>query len=93
MIQNNIIDFVNATQITAVQVDQKIQSIFQDANKADGTFKYTLSNNDRNKKFVRINDLIHLKNESKTERLCIANDNMLKLAMLHNYPRLLTQVR
>jgi len=84
IIQNNVIDFENAAQVTTIQVDQKFKALLQDAYKADDMFKDTLSNNVTNKKFVRINGLIYMKKDNKTKRLCIANDNKLKLVILHN---------
>jgi len=65
-------------------VDQKIKIFLQDAYKTDEMFNDILHNNNTNRKFARINGLIYLMSENKTKRLCIANDNKLKLVVLHN---------
>jgi len=67
MIQNNVIDFENATQVTAIQVDQKFKVLLQETYKTDEIFKDVLNNSKTDKKFIKINGLIYLMNENRTK--------------------------
>jgi len=55
IIQNNVIYFENAVQVTAVQVNQKFKTLLRKACTTDEMFKDILNSNNTNKKFVRIN--------------------------------------
>ncbi|KAI9910515.1 hypothetical protein PsorP6_010630 [Peronosclerospora sorghi] len=81
---NNVISFEESEAAITVHMDDKINKVLQKSYEKDPTFIKVFNGKDNNPRYVRLQGLIYRASQNKTKRLCIPDDEQLKVNILHN---------
>ncbi|CEG43195.1 uncharacterized protein PHALS_13409 [Plasmopara halstedii] len=82
--RNNVTIFEDSDTIITAHMEDKTKKLIQEAYKKDSSFGDVFRGDRQDKRFVKINGLIYLSSDNKSKRLCISDDDKIKVAILHN---------
>ncbi|KAI9922073.1 hypothetical protein PsorP6_001026 [Peronosclerospora sorghi] len=84
MTLKNVMSFEDSEAAIKVHMDDKTKKMLQKAYEKDPKIREVFNGKDNYPRYVRLKRLIYRDSENKTKRLCIPNDEHLKVKILHN---------